>query len=242
MCPSRLATSKGWKNCWEQDRPINFVLQSTFFGRIVWALENVMVANHIHDALSQVHRLQALILEKRKFKGYSGTARMISGMVTLAGSVLMSCSVYPKTVLAHLGGWLVVLGIACVLNYGALILWIVQLPNDERKLIRVRPVFDAFPALVTGGILSLALLLRGYPDLLFGTWMCLYGLAHTSCRADLPRENWFLGIYYVLCGAFFMLWQGASFFNPWPMGIIFLVGEMAGGIIFHRHKYAELEV
>jgi hypothetical protein len=183
-----------------------------------------------------------VILEKRQFKGYSGTARIISGTVVLLGSTLMRSSIYPATEFSHLAGWLVVMGIALALNYGALILWYIQLPDDERKSIRVRPVFDAFPALLTGGVLSVALLLRGYPDLLFGVWMCCYGLAHTSCRRDLPQGNWFLGIYYMLCGAFFMLWQGSSFLNPWPMGMVFLVGEVAGGIIFHRHKYANGEI
>ncbi|MGE4488461.1 MAG: hypothetical protein AB7E95_02830 [Kiritimatiellales bacterium] len=157
-----------------------------------------MIASHIHDALSQVRRLQTLILEKRQFRGYSGTARIVSGTVVLLGSALMSSAVYPATECAHLAGWIAVVSIALVLNYGALILWYIQLPNDERKAIRVRPVFDAFPALLTGGILSVALLLRGYPDLLFGIWMCCYGLAHTSCRRDLPQENWFLGLYYIV--------------------------------------------
>ena len=200
-----------------------------------------MIANHIHDALAQVRRLQALILEKRQFRGYSGTARIVSGTVVLLGSVLMGSDVYPKTELAHLIGWLVIMAIAVTLNYGALLLWYIQLPDDDRKTVRIRPVFDAFPALLSGGILSIALLVRGYPDLLFGIWMCCYGLAHTSCRRDLPQGNWFLGIYYVFCGAFFMLWQGASFLNPWPMGVVFMVGELIGGIIFHRHKYADLE-
>lgn len=200
-----------------------------------------MIVANIHDALAQVRRLQALILEKRQFRGYCGTARFAGGTVALLGSVVMGSFFYPGTVSAHLAGWLVVMGIAALLNYGALILWYIQLPNNERKTVRVRPVFDALPALLTGGILSAALLLRGYPDLLFGVWMCLYGLAHTSCRKDLPEENWFLGIYYIVCGAFFLLWQETSFLNPWPMGAVFLVGEFVGGIIFHRHKYAELE-
>lgn len=201
-----------------------------------------MITNHIHDALSQVRRLQALVLEKRKFKGYSGTARVVSGSVTALGCVWMGTSTYPGTVFSHMVGWGILAVLAMVLNYGALILWYIQLPNDERKPVRVRPVFDAFPALLIGGPLTVALLAHGYPDLLFGIWMCLYGLAHTSCRRDLPRGNWFVGIYYLLCGMFFMLWQGADFLNPWPMGAVFLAGELAGGIIFHRHKYATLEV
>lgn len=200
-----------------------------------------MMANHIHDALAQVKRLQQLVLEKRQFKGYSGTARMIGGTATLIGALCMSLPVYPATETAHLLGWLVVLCIALTLNYGALLLWYVQLPDDERKPTTLFPVLDALPPILTGGILSAALLLRGYPDLLFGIWMCLYGLAHTSCRTALPKESWYLGIYYLLCGTFFMLWQDAAFLNPWPMGIVFLIGEWTGGVIFHRHKHASME-
>lgn len=201
-----------------------------------------MIAHHIHDALAQVQRLQTLILEKRQFRGYSGTARMISGTTAFLGCMLMSSASFQKTETAHLMMWVMILCSALLLNYGALMLWYIQLPDDERKTVRVRPVLDAFPALITGGFLSTALLLRGYPDLLFGAWMCCYGLAHTGCRRDLPRGNWFVGLYYMFCGAFFMLWQKTSFLNPWPAGMVFLIGEWAGGMVFHRHKYAGAEV
>ena len=193
-----------------------------------------MIANHIHDALGQVRKLQGLILEKRKFTGYSGTARMLGGTITLLGCAWMGFHADRFDI--QLLGWLSILAIALLLNYGALLLWFIQLPDRERKVLTITPALDAIPPLAVGGILSAALLLRGYPDLLFGTWMCLYGLAHTNCRTALPKENWYLGIYYLVCGTFFMLWQGSSFMNPWPVGIVFLVGEWAGGIIFHRHK------
>ena len=201
-----------------------------------------MVAHHIHDALDQVHRLQELILEKRKFRGYSGSARMAGGMITALGCIVLGSSLVPKTVVAQLTGWMLLAGAAMALNYGALILWYIQLPNDERKTVRAKPVLDAMPPLLLALPLTVALLVRGYPDLLFGTWMCLYGLAHTSCRRDLPRGNWLVGIYYLLCGSFFMLWQKAEFLTPWPMGVVFLIGESVGGIIFHRHKYSGQEV
>ena len=44
-----------------------------------------MIANHIHDALGQVRRLQGLILDKRRFTGYSGAARMLGGCSALVG-------------------------------------------------------------------------------------------------------------------------------------------------------------
>lgn len=201
-----------------------------------------MVAHHIHDALAQVQQLQALILEKRKFRGYSGSARMAGGMVAALGSIVLSSSLIPKTVGVQLAGWMLIAGAAMALNYGALILWYIQLPDDERRSVRAKPVLDAMPPLFLAIPLTGALLVRGYPDLLFGIWMCLYGLAHTSCRRDLPRGNWFVGLFYLLCGIFFMLWQKAEFVTPWPMGVVFLIGESIGGMIFHRHKYAAQEV
>ena len=193
-----------------------------------------MIANHIHDALGQIRKLQGLILEKRKFTGYSGTARMLGGTITLIGCIWMGF--HADRFGIQLQGWLSILAIALLLNYGALLRWFIQLPDRERKVLTITPALDAIPPLAVGGILSAALLLRGYPDLLFGTWMCLYGLAHTNCRTALPKENGYLGIYYLVCGTFFMLWKGSSFMNPWPVGIVFLVGEWTGGIIFHRHK------
>lgn len=44
-----------------------------------------MIANHIHDALAQVRELQKNILDKQRFKGYSGRARAIAGSVALVG-------------------------------------------------------------------------------------------------------------------------------------------------------------
>lgn len=198
-----------------------------------------MIANHIHDALGQVRKLQGLILEKRKFTGYSGSARMLGGSVAMLGCVLMG--LYSNSYSAHLLGWGCVLVVAMAVNYGALMLWFIQLPHRERNIRTVSPALDAVPSLAVGGILSAALLVRGYPDLLFGTWMCLYGLTHTSCRTALPKGNWLLGFYYLACGTFFLLWAGTTFMNPWPAGIVFLIGEWIGGFIFHRHKIEAME-
>ncbi|MDF7800365.1 hypothetical protein P4C99_12885 [Pontiellaceae bacterium B1224] len=198
-----------------------------------------MIANHIHDALGQVRRLQGLILEKRKFTGYSGSARILGGSVALLGCVLMA--LYSESYAAHLLGWGCILVVALAVNYGALMLWFIQLPDRERTGRTIAPAFDAVPPLAVGAVLTAALLLRGNPDLLYGSWMCLYGLAHTSCRTALPKENWYLGFYYLTAGSFFLLWPGTNFMIPWPAGLVFLVGEWIGGTIFHRHKVEAME-
>ncbi len=198
-----------------------------------------MIANHIHDALGQVRRLQTLILEKRKFTGYSGTARMLGGSVAMLGCALMSF--FRDNFTAQWVGWGCILAASLLLNYGALLLWFIQLPERKRTIAEISPAFDAIPPLAVGAVLSAALLLRGHPDLLFGSWMCLYGLAHTTCRKALPRENGFLGLYYLACGAFFLLWPGTTFMNPLLAGLVFLIGEWIGGAIFYRHKIKAIE-
>lgn len=198
-----------------------------------------MIANHIHDALGQVRRLQALILEKRRFTGYSGTARVLGGSVALLGCAIMSF--FRASLTAQLIGWGSILVLALLLNYGALLLWFIQLPSRKRTSVSISPAIDAIPPLAMGAVISAALLLKDQPDLLFGSWMCLYGLAHTVYRTSLPKSIWFLGLYYLACGSFFLLWPGTSFMNPLPAGIIFAIGEWIGGIIFHRHKIEAME-
>lgn len=198
-----------------------------------------MIANHIHDALGQVRRLQELILEKRKFTGYSGTMRMLGGSVAMLGTIIMSC--YATSASMHLLGWTAILATALVLNYGALFLWLFQLPETESKFRNFAPALDAVPPLAVGAVLSLALVMNGNTNLLFGTWMCLYGLSHTSCRSILPKKNWYLGFYYLLAGAAFLLLPDISFLTPWPAGLIFLVGEWYGGHVFHQYKAEVME-
>jgi hypothetical protein len=93
---------------------------------------------------------------------------------------------------------------------------------------------DALPALLIGGLLSVLLIRHGLYDLLFGTWMALYGLAHVPFRLSLPPANYGIGIYYMICGAVCLVAPGISFLDPWPMGIVFFGGEWIGGYVLHQ--------
>lgn len=192
-----------------------------------------MVANHIHDALAQVRRLRALILEKRRFSGYSGKARIGAGCVALAAAFVMGSDSMPSEPGAHLIGWGLVLAVGLLSNYGALTVWFLFNPNVRRKWVMLKPAADAVPPLAVGAILSVALILAEQFDLLFGVWMCLYGLAHTAYRHSMPVGILVVGVGYMACGAACLLWP-PSFVNPWPMGLIFFTGEVAGGIVLPR--------
>ncbi|OGV62830.1 MAG: hypothetical protein A2283_02690 [Lentisphaerae bacterium RIFOXYA12_FULL_48_11] len=196
-----------------------------------------MIANHIHDALAQVRKLQEFILARKLFRGYSGPARMTGGFVALAGAFVMSRTMFPPSPVAHLLGWGGVLSAALLLNYGGFIWWFLFSSQARREVTRAMPVVDAIPALAVGAVFSMAMILGKHYELFFGTWMCLYGLAHVSYRMSLPMANYAVGIFYITCGSVCLLMH-TPLTNPWPMGLVFFAGEVSGGLVLHRINYA----
>lgn len=196
-----------------------------------------MIAKHIHDALAQVKKLQSLVLEKRNFDGYSGKCRMWGGVVALIGGATLANIKISETNYAHLIGWGVVLIISMLINYGGLFLWFLYSSEARRSLDRLLPAIDAVPALAVGAFMSITLIMQQQFHLLPGMWMSLYGLVHIPYRTNLPGSNYLVGIFYIICGAIFLIFP-QPFTNPWPMGFVFFAGEMAGGTIFHKDKKA----
>jgi len=198
-----------------------------------------MIANHVHDALAQVRTLQAFLIERNMFKGYSGTARILSGTAALGGAAVLALGPVPATPVAHLLGWFCVLSFGLVANYVALAWWFLFDSSAHRNPVMLKPALDAVPALAVGAVVTMALILRAQLDLLFGSWMCLYGLAQIAYRHSLPAGVYRTGLFYVLCGTWFLLAPGVRFLDPWPMGVVFFVGELAGGIVLVRdHRRA----
>ena len=190
----------------------------------------------VRDALAQVRRMQDILQERRLFRGYSGRARLFSGGLALAGAAVLASGRVPATPRAQLAGWLLILALALLANYGALAWWFFSRRGAGRNLAALAPAREALAPLALGGLLTLALMRAGATDLLFGAWMACYGLAHLPYRLTLPRANYALGLGYFACGAALLLAPGVRLLNPWPMGLIFFVGETIGGfVLLHDH-------
>jgi hypothetical protein len=193
-----------------------------------------MLANHIHDALAQVRALQEFLIERNVFKGYSGTARLVSAAAALLGAAALGSARMPASPWAHLAGWGVVLVVGVIANYAALFYWFLFDRHVGRNPLMLKPALDALPALALGGVLSVVLIHRRDFDLLFGIWTALYGLAQVAYRHSLPRGMYEIGLLYMVAGVFFLLSPHTRFTNPWPMGLVFFTGELAGGWILIR--------
>ena len=194
--------------------------------------------NTVQEALKQVRELQRKILEKQRFKGYSGRARALSGTLALAASVVMASGYWPQTHLAHLIGWSIVFAMSVLLNFGAILYWFLADPDAKRDLRRLKPLGDTLPPLCVGGILTFALITNALYSWLFPLWMCLFGLSNLATRHVLPRAIALIGWFYILAGSLLLISGSTNFLNPWPMGIIFFAGEWMGGIVLHYDENA----
>jgi hypothetical protein len=201
--------------------------------RALWQMKTPL-----HEALRQVRDLQAAILEKQRFKGYSGRARALAGSGALAAALLLETPLVPATPLAHLLTWAAVFGLALALNYGTLIYWFLHDPEVDRDVRRLRPALEIMPVLLAGGVLTLALVDHGEYNLLFGTWMVMFGLTNFTARQVLPRGLAWVGLYYFACGAVVLLfWPNLSFTeNSLVMGGVFFFGEFFGGLVLHNDE------
>lgn len=192
-----------------------------------------MISNQIQNAISQVVELQHAIIYKQRFKGYSGRARAIAGTLALLMAGIMSLQSFPQKETAFVFGWGIVFLIGLLLNFGFLVHWFLFDPKVNRDFRRLKPILDAFPPFFVGAILTVTMILADEYQFLIGTWMCLFGLANLATRHVLPKKISMVGLFYITCGVFCLLSPYVTFTNPWPVGIVFFIGEWAGGIVLH---------
>ena len=177
--------------------------------------------SHVHDALRQV----ALI--RNQLRDSSG------GFVALAGAFLIS-ELLPAQPQWHVAAWCLVGAISFAINYGSLVFYRERNGAD----LKHQAVTDPFVLLIISGAVTLGAIRTGAYALLYGIWMTFFGLMHLGARKSFARESAWLGWFYIFSGAVLLVFVSTpeSFLNPWPMGLVFFTGEIAGGVIFARMK------
>lgn len=190
------------------------------------------------EALADVRALKKKVFDAQLFYGYSGRARIAGGCIALLGAALLSQSWIPATPAAHVVGWGTICALSAIVNFIPLTIWWKQ---SQTSLSHLRPVLDLVAPFLVGGLLTYALLSQSAHDLLFPMWMWLFGLMNISSRHALPKSMVYLGWYYVTAGTICALFlPHTSFLNPLPMGIVFFIGEVLGGIAFIKLREDEI--
>ena len=154
----------------------------------------------MRQALADLAEVRGRLATVQRFDGYSGTAAIASGLVAVAaGTVQLVLAPNPATAAAHftyLWIWLICLGIALAINYGAIAAWRSR-HDDRQAAAQMRTVgVTIIPAIAAGGVITLALVERGLFDLLPGMWCATYALGLFASRSMVPREVVYVAIAF----------------------------------------------
>ncbi len=211
------------------ERVVREIMLDTFSCKVKLSL----MKDPVEEALRQVREMQTRMLQKQRFKGYSGRARAMGGCFCLLMALWLGATGQTFSPLQVLYAWAAVFLLAASLNFGALIYWFLGDPEVGRDWRRLRPLGAVLPGLAAGAILTLALARHGEYGLLYGVWMLIFGVANFASRAVLPRGIQWAGAFYMAAGAVFLLTPVAAFTAPLAPALVFFAGEWLSGFILH---------
>ncbi len=174
----------------------------------------------------------------QRFDGYSSAAAIASGVVALgAGVVQLIVAPHPRgadDVRAYATIWLVCLVVALILNYGAILAWHTRNRGMQADAQFRTVGMSILPALAAGGVITIALMMRGLVGLLPGMWCATYALGLFASRALVPREVVAVAVYFGAVGAALLLVPAIDPLAWWTMPFAFGIGQIAIGEIVRR--------
>lgn len=188
---------------------------------------------NIHETIGAVADLRRRVLDRQRFRGYSGVARAAGGTLAL----LVACVAHWGDVGANdralFVAWGVVFIGAVVLNYGAVLWW--WLTGRGGALA---PALEPLPVLLVGGLLSVAVTMASSAWLLPCVWISVFGLTQFTAKYALPRAIRLVGCYYITAGVVVLGLGEWAWREPLLLGGVFFLGEWAGGLILHAETRA----
>ena len=192
----------------------------------------------LDEALRQISDIRHQMARSEVFRGYRSMTVGFSGAAGLLAAALQPQWVAsPASELGrYLGLWLGVAA-ASVTVAGTEMFWRARSAGAGLARQRTLLAVEQFlPCVAVGALLTLCLY-RSAPHvawMLPGLWSLVYGLGVFASYRLLPRQVFWVGSYYILCGCGCLLWgQGENAFSPWQMGVSFGGGQLLGAAILY---------
>lgn len=192
----------------------------------------------LREALGQITEIRQQMARSEVFRGYRS---LTVGSVGLMGVLAAIAQPYlvpspANDLAAYLTLWIGVAAVAFLLV--AFGLWR-RVRATESPMVRQSTLRSAerfLPCVAVGVLVTLAIY-RGAPDvgwMLPGLWSFVFSLGIFALYRQLPRQVFWVGVYFAVCGFGCLLWgQGTNAFSPWQMGISFGGGKLLGAAILY---------
>lgn len=195
----------------------------------------------IERALSDLAEVRDRLVRVQRFEGYSAVAAVASGLGALiAGYAQARVAPLPAsaaTLRAYVAIWMVCLGVALALNYGALAIWVLRHRGPAAASGFRTAARSIAPSVVLGGLLTVALIDRHAYALLPGTWFALYSLGLFASRDAIPRSTVLVTLGFAVLAALFLVSPLQQFALAWwvmPLG--FGLGQIAVGTLIWKER------
>lgn len=192
----------------------------------------------LDEALRQISDIRQQMARSEVFRGYRSITVGFSGALGLAAAALQPWWVAsPELNLErYLGLWLGVAAVSLTVA-GIEVYWRARRTGSGLARQHTLLAVEQFlPCLVVGALLTLCIY-RTAPSvawMLPGLWSLIYGLSIFASYRLLPRQIFWVGAFYILCGCgCLVLGRGENALSPWQMGISFGGGQLLGAAILY---------
>ncbi len=192
----------------------------------------------LDEALRQISDIRQQMARTEVFRGYRSVTVGCSGVLALLAAV---CQPYLITspgndLQRYLLLWISVAAVSLMVA-GIEMWWRARISESAlARQMTLLAVKQSLPSVVVGALLTLCIY-RSAPQvawMLPGLWSLVFSLGIFASYRLLPREVFWVGLYYAACGVGCLLWgQGDSAFSPWLMGISFGGGQLLGAAILY---------
>ena len=192
----------------------------------------------LREALCQIAEIRQQMARSEVFRGYRSVTVGCSGVLALLAAV---CQPYLVTspgndLQRYLLLWISVAAVSLMVA-GIEMWWRARIAESAlARQMTLLAVKQFLPSVVVGALLTLCIY-RSAPQvawMLPGLWSLVFSLGIFASYRLLPREVFWVGLYYAACGVGCLLWgQGDSAFSPWLMGISFGGGQLLGAAILY---------
>jgi hypothetical protein len=195
----------------------------------------------LNRALTDISVIRGQLARDTEFRGYGPVALAATGTLALIVAAAQAQWLKDPAGHVHLYVWLwVVTAAASLVVIGTETIQRSRRAHGDLALPMLQSALEQFlPAIVAGGLLTLALLQVAPASLwmLPGLWQIVFSLGvFASCRF-LPRPMFLVGVWYLACGlGCLALVPPEQRFSPWVMGIPFGIGQLMVARFLSRNR------
>jgi hypothetical protein len=149
-------------------------------------------------ARGDLFEIRRMLARSGTFDGYRAAPVAWSGGLALAAGVVQRIA--SPGPLAFIALWVATAALSSAINLIGIARTYGASPRQWERSLAFAALLDLAPAVLGGIVATAALLVRGSPELLPGTWMIFYGSGVMVSRRHVPRSCAWIGLAYVLAG------------------------------------------